>query len=251
MTRSFHKKDPWVCDRDGMLDLLIRFPTKTKTALAFGLMASLSACGGITIPSLFVEEATIPVPETTSTETPDTSVTEPTPETPLTGEQMRSNALALVGDFDPIEYTALASVPTTGEAVYNGYFYGGLANDTDDITDSVIGTMAMTVTFNATSVGVTGSVDDFADADDNAMSGSVTLSGGSLNRDGNPSNDATLLVQANGTLTDSADRALVLGAQLEGDFLGGAYTGVGGAALGSVTVDGVDQDFDGGFIGEK
>ena len=248
MTRSFHKKDPWVCDGDGMLDLLIRFPTKTKTALAFGLMASLAACGGGGSTTVGTEDASIPTPETTST---DTSVTEATPETPLTGEQMRSNALALVGDFDPIEYTALGSVPTTGEAVYNGYFYGGLANDTDDITDSVIGTMAMTVTFNATSVGVTGSVDDFADADDNAMSGSVTLSGGSLNRDGNPSNDATLLVQANGTLTDSADRALVLGAQLEGDFLGGAYTGVGGAALGSVTVDGVDQDFDGGFIGEK
>ena len=238
MTRSFHKKDPWVCDRDGMLDLLIRFPTRTKTALAFGLMASLAACGGGGSTTVGTEDASIPTPETT-------------PETPLTGEQMRSNALVLVGDFDPIEYTALTSVPTTGEAVYNGYFYGGLANDTDGITDSVIGTMAMTVTFNATSVGVTGSVDDFADADDNAMSGSVTLSGGSLNRDGNPSNDATLLVQANGTLTDSADRALVLGAQLEGDFLGGAYTGVGGAALGSVTVDGVDQDFDGGFIGEK
>jgi len=56
---------------------------------------------------------------------------------------------------------------------------------------------------------------------------------------------------ATGTLTDDAGSDLVFGVQLEGDFLGTSNDAIGGAALGGVSVDGVDQDFDGGFIAER
>ena len=77
------------------------------------------------------------------------------------------------------------------------------------------------------------------------------MSNGSLDRTGNPADDATIGINLAGTLTDDADQDLVFGFALEGDFLGAEYNAVGGAALGRVTVDGVDQDFDGGFIAER
>ncbi len=164
---------------------------------------------------------------------------------------MLQNHAALRNDYDPSQYTALNTIPTTGSATYQGYLTGDLANRSDAITNEMIGQLDMAVNFNAQSVGVTGTVTNFVDADDRGITGSLTLSQGALDRAGNPASDPTLRIRATGTLTDHADRDLAMSLYLEGDFLGSTYGAVGGDALGAVTVNGVEQDFDGSFIAER
>lgn len=165
---------------------------------------------------------------------------------------MRAARSALLDTYaDPLDYTSLSSVPTSGSATYLGYFAGNLADDDDSITDTLIGQIDMDVRFTSSSVSISGSVDNFVDDDNDALGGSLRLSNGSLNRSGNPNSDATLVISAAGTLTDDRGRDLDIGTQLEGDFLGNNHRAVGGEVLGSVTVNGRDQDFDGSFIAER
>lgn len=167
---------------------------------------------------------------------------------------MRSNAISLINTWAPTSnptYTALSSVQTSGSAVYQGYLYGDLSNTSDTVPDSLIGTLSLNAGFTASSATLTGSVTNFVDENDADLSGSLVLSGGGLNRAGNPASDATLTVGAAGTLTDSTGQQLAIGVQLEGDFLGGAAGAIGGEVLGGVTVNGTDQNFDGGFIAAK
>lgn len=174
------------------------------------------------------------------------------PETSTSGQ--RASATALLTEWAPTNppvYTALSAIPQTGGADYTGFIYGELANDSDSITDSVIGSLTLEVGFTAAGATFTGTASDFVDEDDADLTGSLTVSGGTLNRDGNPASDATVGANLAGTLTDTADRELAFGVQLEGDFLGSAYNAIGGAALGRVTVGSVNQDFDGGFIAER
>lgn len=208
-----------------------------KHGIAAGLLVALAACGGGGEPVV-----TSPAPTPPST-----------PSFPAQGDtQMWATRAALLDDYtDPTIYTALSSVPTSGTATYEGYFAGQLANTTDNITDTLIGAMTLDVRSAASSVSVSGSVNDFVDSNDNDLSGQLSLTAGSLDRAGNPSSDATLMMTASGTLTDAQGRTLVMGTQLEGDFLGAGHAAVGGDVLGSVRVNGVDQDFDGGFIAER
>jgi len=190
--------------------------------------------------------------ETPVTEDPDV-IPIPTPVDTSTSGQ-RASATALLTEWAPTNppvYTGLSAIPQTGGADYTGFIYGELANDSDSITDSVIGSLTLEVGFTAAGATFAGTASDFVDEDDADLTGSLTVSGGTLNRDGNPASDATVGANLAGTLTDAADRELAFGVQLEGDFLGSAYNAIGGAALGRVTVGSVNQDFDGGFIAER
>lgn len=212
----------------------------TNIIAAFGLMGTLAACGG-------GGGGGDGTPPTTPVPTPPTS---PTPGDDL--DTMEAGRAALLATYaDPLEYTNLSAIPTQGDANYQGYFSGTLADTGDSITDTLIGQIDLDVDFTSNSVRVSGHVDNFVDADDDALTGSLTLGSGSLDRDGNPSNDATLVLTASGTLTDDRGRDLAIGTQLEGDFLGDNHRAVGGEVLGSVTVNGSDQDFDGSFIAER
>jgi len=175
------------------------------------------------------------------------------PDTTTSGQ--RAAAVALLNEWAPSNppvYTALSAIPTTGGAEYNGFIYGEFSNSSDEITDSMIGSLQLEVGFNAGGASFDGTADGFVDEDDNALTGRLTVSGGSLNRAGNPADDATVGVVLTGVLTDTAARDLAFSSvTLEGDFLGSANNAIGGAALGRVTVGGVDQDFDGGFIAEQ
>lgn len=224
-----------------------------RLAVGITCLAVLSACGGggtttgaVTTPATPV----IPAP-TGGTDTPVTT----TPVTaPLTASQKRNAATTLVSQYAPSGqpvYTALSIIPTTASFTYNGYFYGDLSNRSDDVTDSLIGALQMGVKFTSTSADITGTITNFADGDNADVSGTLRLSNGTLNRNGNPNNDATLSATVAGTLTDGAGRKLDLGVRLEGDFLGAVPDGIGGEALGAVTIDGTSQDFDGGFIVER
>lgn len=209
------------------------------------MICGLAACGGggavVALP-VTVDPAVIPTPSEPTT-----------PNTSTTGQRASATALLTAwAPTNPPAYTAVGTIPTTGGADYDGNMFGELSNASDDITNSVIGALTLEVTFNADGAGFTGNARDFVDSDDNPLGGRLAFSGGTFNRNGNPADDATVRgVSVAGTLTDDAGRALVFGLQLEGDFLGGAYNAIGGEALGSVTVAGADQDFDGGFIAER
>lgn len=212
-----------------------------RPAVASVMLCGLAACGGgggSTSETPPVEEPRTPTPEPILI---DTST-----------DGQRAAAIDLLNTWAPTNppvYTGLSAIPTTGSADYTGFIYGELANTSDDITDSVIGSLTLEVGFNAGGASFGGTASGFVDEDDNDLTGSLTVSSGTLNRDGNPANDATVGIALSGTLTDTADRDLTFGSvALEGDFLGSAYNAIGGAALGRVTVDDVDQDFDGGFI---
>lgn len=207
-----------------------------RYGMALGFLLMLAACGGGGGDAPMVTSVALP-----SAQTP-----------PQADTQMRANRAALLDRYtDPTRYTDLSSIPTSGSATYDGYFAGQLANTTDDITDTLIGVMTLNVGFTSSSAQFSGSVSGFVDSDENAVAGQLTLSAGSLDRGGNPASDATLLISANGTLQDAQGRSLEVGTQLEGDFLGAGHRAVGGDVLGSVRVNGVDQDFDGGFIAER
>lgn len=210
-----------------------------KTHLGvLSVMCLLAACGGGGGASS--SDPVIPGPATPGTSDPD----------PLTG--IRADATDLLSDWAPDgvpAYTALSVVPTTGAATYEGYLYGDLSTDGGAATDSLIGALRLTATFAAESVDFIGSATDFTDQRDDPLTGTLTISGGRLNRTGNPASDATLRgISVVGTLRDADGTALDLGLQLEGDFLGITAQALGGEAIGRVTVGSSSQDFDGGFI---
>jgi hypothetical protein len=216
--------------------------TLLRPTVASVMIFGLAACGGGGGSTTEVEV------------TIDPTVQTPTQPTDTSTAGQRAAATALLTEWAPTNppiYTNLSVIPTTGSAEYAGFVYGELSNDSDTITDSVIGSLNLEVGFNAGGASFGGSASGFVDEDDNDLTGNLTVSSGSLDRTGNPADDATIGISLAGTLTDDADQDLVFGFALEGDFLGSEYNAIGGAALGSVTVDGVDQNFDGGFIAEQ
>ena len=165
---------------------------------------------------------------------------------------MQSAHAAMISDYSsPIVYTPLASIPTFGSAVYDGYLSGTLANSSDGLTDTIIGKMSLTVGFTNSSVNVTGSASNFRDEDDVPMTGSLTFSNGDLDRGADITSDVTLTLNANGTLTDADQNDLVFGSQLQGDMLGTNHDAVGGFVLGVVNHNGDEQLIDGTFIAER
>lgn len=225
-----------VWDKDLMKNFMLLRP-----ALASVVFCGLAACGG---------GGGTDTPATVEPEVPAPTVPD---DTSTLGQ--RAAALDLIAQWAPTNppvYTALSAVPLTGRAEYNGFIYGSLSNSNDDITDSIIGSLALEVGFNAGGATFSGTAGEFTAEDDTGLTGNLVVSGGSLNRAGNPAGDATAQINLGGTLTDAADHDLVFSnVALEGDFLGSAHNAIGGAALGGVTVDGVSQDFDGGFIAER
>ena len=213
---------------------------RINLGMTTALLATLAACGGSGGEGTPMVTTPAPV--------------EPAPTPPPTSgdSTMWPARAALLATYtEPTIYTPLPNIPTNGRATYDGYFSGQLADRDDSVTDILIGAMTLDVTFRSSTVDVSGSVSGFVDGDDAPLSGQLALSAGSLDRGGDPSVDATLLMTASGTLRDAQGRDLVIGTRLEGDFLAENHRAVGGEVLGSVRVDGVDQDFDGGFIAER
>lgn len=176
----------------------------------------------------------------------------PDPDGPLTGGTggaKRTNATALIDTYAPalpITYTTLTAVPTSGSATYDGYFYGSVSGGPQNL----VGDLSMAVQFTASSITVTGGVTDVYDGDDTALTGSLTLGAGALDRGGDPNADATMTATLTGSLNSGSD-TIAFGVQLEGDFLGGTYDAIGGAAIGTATIGSASSDFDGGFIAER
>lgn len=220
-----------------------------KYGIAAALLCTLAACGGGGGGGDGTPMVTAPSDPTPTT--PTTPTSGDVAPTSGDGAMWTARTALLTTHTEPTAYTSLSSLPTSGTATYDGYFSGQLANTNDNVTDTLIGAMSLDVGFRTNTVQVSGSVSDFVDSDDNALTGELTLSAGRLDRAGDPGSDATLTMQARGTLTDAQGQNLVIGTQLEGDFLGTGHAAVGGEVLGSVQVNGADQDFDGGFIAQR
>lgn len=171
-------------------------------------------------------------------------------EVPRTVSGLRGGAEDLLSIWAPggvANYTTLASVPSSGSATYDGFVYGELSDE--DVVDSLVGRLSLDVTFAADDFTFGGSATDFVDQNDALLNGTLAVSGGSFNRDGNPASDATLRgIGLSGTLEDSDDTTWTVGIQLEGDFLGSTADAVGGEAIGRVTAGSTALDFDGGFV---
>lgn len=176
----------------------------------------------------------------------------PGDQAPRTVSGLRGAALDLLDVWVPsgvATYTSVATVPTTGSATYGGFLYGDLSDGDAEVLESVVGRLTLEVTFTAGDPDFDGVARDFVDSRDAPLSGTLAVSGGALNRNGNPANDATLRgVSVAGTLRDGAGTDMVFGVQLEGDFLGTRVDAIGGEAIGRVSVGRTTQDFDGGFI---
>lgn len=173
------------------------------------------------------------------------------PDTAVEPAGMRAATNELLGNYtNPISYTDLTRVPTTGSAIYQGYYSGDLANSNDDLPNSLIGNLTIEVKFGSV-LSLTGRADNFFDETNAAVAGALTLSTGELNRSGNPNQDATLVMIMEGQLTDSDDHQMDLASQMEGDFIGAQHNAIGGAVFGRVTSEGAIQDFDGSFIAAR
>jgi len=160
-----------------------------------------------------------------------------------------ASAKALIESFQPITYTDPNSVPTSGMANYAGYFLGQMANTDDIITNSLTGDMDFQLDFAASGM-VSGTVSGILDDGGNPMSGQIVLSGGRLDRSGDPDIDATFGFEGNGSLTDISSNTIDLDLVFEGDFLGPVADGIAGDILGRAQFGGISQSVGGAFIAE-
>ncbi len=183
------------------------------------------------------------------TETPDPP---PNP-TPQTEPVAMRSAMSDLLDFyaNPISYTTLSQIPTTGSARYTGYLSGELSNSSDTIPDSLIANLTIDVEFGATTFVASGQATNFFDDANEPVTGSLVLAVGQLDRSGNPNDDATFTMTADGQLTTAGGDQFDISSRLEGDFLGAQHNALGGAALGRATAGGQLQDFDGSFIAAR
>ena len=153
-------------------------------------------------------------------------------------------------DFTPVQYSDLATIPTSGSANYQGYLLGQLSNTTDAVTDRLAGQLTLTVDFAGTEM-VSGNASNFVDDQGQQIEGQLELSGGTLDRDGDPNVDSTFVFRGSGDLVDADGQTLIMNTDFEGDFLDTSHSGLGGDVIGQVAVDGEVQSFGGLFIASQ
>ena len=149
---------------------------------------------------------------------------------------------------DPVVYTELQNIPTTGTVNYDGYFVAELSNKGDGLPDELVANLSLTVRFEANGVDVSGEASNFFDGDNNQLAGALSVSAGELDRTGNPNDDATFTAGLSGDLSANSVGSFSVATRLEGDFLGQQNDALGGAVFGRVTQGGQAQDIDGSFL---
>ena len=102
------------------------------------------------------------------------------PEIPLTSlsdlAAMQSLQAAMISTYPlPNAFTPLASIPTSGSYVYDGYLSGGRGETLDALTDTIIGDLQLSVEFGNSSDDISGSASNFRDEDGALMTGSLTF----------------------------------------------------------------------------
>ncbi len=206
---------------------------KNQVGLVASAAIMLAGCGGSQV-AVFSAPAPAPVAVPT---TPDEAAI-----------AARAARTALFASYTPVVFTNIDVVPLTGNANYQGYMTANLGNINDTVTNTLSGQMTLNIEFEQFGFSLSGIAHQFFDGNDIGLNGTLVLSDGRFDRAGNPNENATINITTSGTLTDVQGRELMIGAQLEGDFLGSSYEGIGGDLLGRVTIDGATQNLDGIFI---
>lgn len=165
-------------------------------------------------------------------------------------DSLNSAADALISQMQPISYSPLAAIPVAGSMRYQGYFLAQLGDTSDNLTDKASGKMSVDVAFDQSEI-ISGAVTGVLDQRGNTLTGDIILSGGTLDRGGDPNTNATLVFQGTGDLMDVASNTISFDLQFEGDFLNSDVSGIGGDILGSATFSGKVQAVGGLFIVEK
>lgn len=144
-------------------------------------------------------------------------------------------------------YTPFGDIPTTGAVQYDGFFLARLSDDEDSLTDTLSAEMEAEIDFSATEM-LTGRTQAIYDATGNLMEGQLDLTGGLLDRNGDPTLDATFFFLGVGDLVDHSGRTLETLINFEGDFRSSRASVVAGALSGRVVTDNQEQATSGTFV---
>lgn len=165
--------------------------------------------------------------------------------------QMTRNINNIVQTNTADGFTNILDLPTVGSINYSGNVVWNLSDTNDSISNRMAGSLEIDVTFGSASVNFSGTASNFVDAQNNSMSGALSLSETDIDINGNPNRDATILISANGTLTDSLGQQIRIFSQLEGDFWGSNYNSIAGNVVGSATAGSISQRLDGIFATDR
>jgi len=144
------------------------------------------------------------------------------------------------GAFDPIR-TAPTALPATGTADYAGVLGVGLPTETG--SQLALGDLTMSVDFEASTA--TGAATDFIDEANETYTGTLTLSGGTLNTSFRA--PETLSADLSGTLSAQSGAEYAIDGTLTGDFYEGPDF-IAGDISADVTTGGETISADSEFI---
>ena len=167
----------------------------------------------------------------------------PVPKEPDVGFAAYANqAAALHATWDAQAITAPTTLPLSGTARFDGVMGLRLATGTGELLMN--GALRLNIDF-ATD-GLSGQAGSFSDQSQNAVSGSLAITGGVLDRTANVGAEYTFSANIGGNLTTPFDSFAITG-DINGDFSGasaGAVIGlVSGTAISSIGTGYVFGDF--------
>ncbi len=158
----------------------------------------------------------------------------------------QATADGLHATWDPIPFTAPASLPISGGATFNGVV--GLRIGTAAGERRMNGALSLTVQFSTSSLA--GTAGAFSDQNGATLTGSLAITNGVLDRTANPAAGYTFSANMDGTITGPGD-SFAITSDLSGDFRGAGFGAVAGAVAGSaISGSGTGYLF-GSFIGTR
>jgi hypothetical protein len=144
--------------------------------------------------------------------------------------------------------TPFSQVPTSGRHIYTGMMalnlpFGGAA------ATEYVGALEIGIAMNGSTASASGMVDSFAEAG-GALTGALTVSGGTLFPNADPDRNFLILANLDGNLgkggTDYA-----LDGTIVADFYGADAAAMAGTVFGDISQGGNIDIFDGAFAAEK
>lgn len=165
-------------------------------------------------------------------------------------DRMTQELSLLAARFDDVGFSIVSELPTSGSAEYSGFLSFQLGNVTDQIPDRIAGQMDISVDFEASAFGISGTAHSLTDGDGNGLEGLLDLGNGTLDRNGNPRTDATVEFLGSGVLIDQRSNDISLVLALQGDFFGIGQEGLAGTVNGRAEASGIQQNASGVFISE-
>lgn len=141
------------------------------------------------------------------------------------------------------------SLPTSGNARYDGFMTARLPVLEGGARRAYVGDLRLDVDFAAKRNGLSGRANGFV-ANNEKLGGGLTISGGDVFRGTDPDDNYTFSGLVDGRLTRGGDR-YAIDAEIEGEFRGRNQTGVNGVLFGDIEGPAGQDIFDGSFAAER